>query len=144
MPLSTDEDIARVLRETQNIALVGASARPERPSHRVLKFLLDRGYEVYPVNPGLAEQQLLGRTVYARLADIPAEIDMVDVFRQPAFLPDIVQEAIQARARTIWTQLGVVDADAAAMAEQAGIEVVMDRCPAIELPRLQACSPSRD
>ena len=137
MPLSTDKDIARVLTETHTIALVGASDRPDRPSHRVLKFLLDRGYEAYPVNPKLAGQQLLGRTVYARLSEIPTDIDMIDVFRQPQFLPGIVQEAIEAGANTIWTQLGVVNADAAAAAEQAGIEVVMDRCPAIELPRLQ-------
>lgn len=138
MPLSTDEDIARILNETQTIALVGASARPERPSHKVLKFLVDKGYNVYPVNPGLAGQTLLGLTVYTTLSDIPEDIDMVDVFRQSSFLQGIVREVIEVGAKTIWTQLGVVDAAAASIAEQAGIQVVMDRCPAIELPRLQA------
>lgn len=138
MPLSSDKDIARVLDETRTIALVGASARPERPSHRVMKFLLENGYKVYPVNPGLAGQTLLGRTVYATLSDIPEKIDMVDVFRHPDYLQDIAREVIEIGAKTLWTQLGVVNADAAASAEQAGIQVVMDRCPAIELPRLQA------
>jgi predicted CoA-binding protein len=103
-----------------------------------MRFLLANGYDVYPVNPGLAGQELQGRRVYASLGAIPAAIDMVDVFRQPRYLQGIVAEAIAIGARTLWTQLGVVDSAAAAAAEQAGIQVVQNRCPAIELPRLHA------
>ena len=138
MPLTSDAGIARVLGATRTIALLGASSKSARPSYRVLSFLLDNGYEVFPVNPGLAGQTLQGRTVYSSLADIPAAIDMVDVFRQPRYLADIVRQAIGVEVKTLWTQLGVVDAGAAADAEVAGLEVVMDRCPAIELPRLRA------
>ncbi|MCB1846125.1 MAG: CoA-binding protein [Halieaceae bacterium] len=138
MPLTADRDIARILETTRRIALVGASHKPERPSHRVMQFLLAEGYQVFPVNPGLAGQQLLGCQVYPELAAVPAAIDMVEVFRQSHYLQALVDEAVEVGARTIWTQLGVVDTDAAARAEQAGLEVVMDRCPAIELPRIRA------
>ena len=138
MPLTADRDIARILQTTRRIALVGASHKPERPSHRVMQFLLAEGYQVFPVNPGLAGQQLLGCQVYPDLAAVPDTIDMVDVFRQSHYLQALVDEAVEVGARTIWTQLGVVDTDAAARAEQAGLEVVMDRCPAIELPRIRA------
>ena len=138
MPLTADRDIARILQTTRRIALVGASHKPERPSHRVMQFLLAEGYQVFPVNPGLAGQQLLGCQVYPELAAVPAAIDMVEVFRQSHYLQALVDEAVEVGARTIWTQLGVVDTDAAARAEQAGLEVVMDRCPAIELPRIRA------
>ncbi|MCP5186221.1 MAG: CoA-binding protein [Pseudomonadales bacterium] len=138
MPLTADRDIARILETTRRIALVGASHKPERPSHRVMQFLLAEGYQVFPVNPGLAGQELLGCQVYPELAAVPAAIDMVEVFRQSHYLQALVDEAVEVGARTIWTQLGVVDTDAAARAEQAGLEVVMDRCPAIELPRIRA------
>lgn len=138
MPLTADEAIARILSETRSIALLGASPRLERASYRVLHFLLDHGYDVFPVNPKLAGERLQGRTVHAALSDIPAPIDMVDVFRQPKFLPGIVSESVDIGARFLWTQLGVVDHQAAAAAERAGMEVVMDRCPAIEIPRLRA------
>ena len=138
MPLTQDVEIARILCSTRTIALLGASARSQRPSHRVMQFLLDHGFEVYPVNPGLAGQMLLGRTVYASLADIPESIDMLDVFRNAAYLPQIVDESIASCVKTLWTQLDVVDVAAASKAELAGLDVVMDRCPAIELPRLQA------
>ena len=138
MPLTADRDIARILQTTRRIALVGASHKPERPSHRVMQFLLAEGYQVFPVNPGLAGQELLGCQVYPELAAVPAAIDMVEVFRQSHYLQALVDEAVEVGARTIWTQLGVVDTDAAARAEQAGLEVVMDRCPAIELPRIRA------
>lgn len=127
-----------MLSATRRIALLGASHKPERPSHEVMAFLLASGYQVYPVNPGLAGQQLLGCRVYPTLAAIPVAIDMVDVFRQSQYLPAIVEEAIACGVKTLWTQLGVVDAQAAATAERAGLAVVMDRCPAIELPRLRA------
>jgi predicted CoA-binding protein len=138
MPLTEDSDIAAVLSATRTIALVGASHKPARPSHGVMKFLLANGYEVYPVNPGLAGQQLLGCDVYPDIGAIPAQIDMVDVFRQSRYLQGIVEEASAVGARVLWTQLGVVDTAAAAAAERAGLQVVLDRCPAIELPRLRA------
>ncbi|MEE4145066.1 MAG: CoA-binding protein [Halieaceae bacterium] len=138
MPLTADSDIAGVLRSTRTIALVGASHKPARPSHEVMMFLLANGYEVYPVNPGLAGQQLLGCTVYPDLAAIPVPIDMVDVFRQSRYLQGVVEEASAIGARVLWTQLGVGDAAAAEAAERAGLKVVLDRCPAIELPRLRA------
>ncbi|KAA1191948.1 CoA-binding protein [Pseudohalioglobus sediminis] len=137
MPLTEDRDIARILATTRTIALLGASHKPQRPSHRVMRFLLAQGYQVYPVNPGLAGQELLGCRVYPDLAAIPVKIDMVDVFRQSKFLPQIVSEAVNAGIGVIWTQLGVMHAEAIAAAETAGMSVVADRCPAIELPRLE-------
>ncbi len=138
MPLTSDRDIADLLSTTRSIALIGASAKAERPSHRVLAFLVQAGYQVYPVNPGLAGSEICGRPVFSSLSEIPVLIDMVDVFRQPHYLADIVEQAIEIEAGAIWTQLGVVDEQAARRAEAAGMVVVMDKCPAIELPRLQA------
>nr|WP_202962419.1 CoA-binding protein [Congregibacter litoralis] len=134
----SDTEIARVLGSVKTIALLGASPKAERPSHEVMGFLLAKGYEVYPVNPGLAGSELLGREVYASLGDIPLIVDMVDVFRNASFLPQIVDEVLACGPQTLWTQLGVVDAAAAQRAEAGGVEVVMDRCPAIEWPRLRA------
>ncbi|MEM8660660.1 MAG: CoA-binding protein [Pseudomonadota bacterium] len=142
MPLVSRQDIDRVLSNTQTIALVGASPTTTRPSYRVMRFLLAHGYRVYPVNPSLAGQQLLEQTVYAQLSDIGHPIDMVDVFRQSRYLRAIVDEAVAIGAKTLWTQLGVIDDAAALAAEQAGLEVVMDRCPAIELPKMESASPS--
>ena len=117
---------------------MGASSRPERPSYRVLRFLLEAGYEVYPVNPNHTHELIHGRKVFSALSEVPARIDMVDVFRQSRFLPGVVRETIDAGARFLWTQLGVVHREAGEEAERAGLEVVMDRCPAIEIPRLRA------
>ena len=127
-----------ILRSTKTIALVGASPNTERPSHRVMAFLLRKGYRVFPVNPGQAGKQIHGQTVYARLADIPEPIDMVDVFRASEAVPALVDEilALKARPKVVWTQLAVRDDEAAKKAEEAGVKVVMDRCPAIEYPRL--------
>ncbi|PPQ39295.1 hypothetical protein SAMN06265338_103135 [Rhodoblastus acidophilus] len=127
----TDE-IGAVLREVKTIALVGASARPDRPSHEVMAFLQSRGYRVIPVNPGLAGQTLLGERVFASLGEIDAPIDMVDVFRRPETVAPIAEAAIAVGARVLWLQLGVVNEDAAARARAAGLKVVMDRCPKIE------------
>lgn len=138
MPLTADRDIARVLSSVRRIALLGASANIQRPSHRVMQFLLEQGYEVYPVNPGLAGQTLLGRPVYAAIADIPAVVDMADVFRHARYLDEIVDQVSCAGIKILWTQLDVVDEYALGRAEQLGLEVVMSRCPAIEWPRLQA------
>ena len=136
MPLSTDADIARLLTATRCIALVGASDRPERAANEVMNFLQRAGYRVIPVNPLLAGQVIHGETVRAALADIDEPIDMVDVFRRSEYVAEVVDEAIAVGAKAVWTQLDVVDTIAAARAEAAGLAVVMDRCPKIELRRL--------
>lgn len=130
--------ISGILKDTKTIALLGASPNPERPSNRVMFFLLSKGYQVFPVNPGQAGKQILGQTVYARLADVPQPVDLVDVFRAAEYLDGVVDEAIalDTKPGAIWGQLSVRDDKAAAKAEAAGIKVVMDRCPAIEYPRL--------
>lgn len=130
-----DEEIRGILTQTKRIALVGASAKPERPSYGVMRFLLDQGYDVTPVNPGLAGQEILGRRVVATLEEA-APLEMVDLFRNSAEVGAPVAEAIRLGANTIWMQLGVVNEEAAAAARAAGLAVVMDRCPAIEIPRL--------
>ena len=129
------DPIADILRTTRRIALVGASARPERPSHEVMRFLLRQGFAVTPVNPGLAGQSLLGCTVAADLA-AAAPLDMVDIFRASEHVGPVVDEAIRLGARTVWMQLGVVDEAAAWRARAAGLRVVSDRCPVIEWHRL--------
>ena len=131
----SDTQVARILRTTRRIALVGASARPERPSHGVMRFLLAQGWAVTPVNPGLAGQRLLGQPVVASLAEA-APLDLVDVFRAADRAGEVVDEAIRLGARTVWLQLDVIDHAAAERARRAGLNVVMDRCPAIEAPRL--------
>ncbi|MDG2038826.1 MAG: CoA-binding protein [Luminiphilus sp.] len=137
MRLESDEAIAQLLLQAKRIALVGASAKPERPSHRVMQFLLDEGYEVFPINPGLAGQKLLGQTVYASLAALPTRVDMADIFRDAASLPEVTQEVVDAGIPAIWTQLGVVHSEAERTAVDAGLQVVVNRCPAIEIPRLR-------
>jgi predicted CoA-binding protein len=138
VPLTSDHDIARVLAGSRSIAVLGASDDPARPSHQVMRFLIEEGYEVHPVNPGLAGTQVLGCTVCADLSEITASVDMVDVFRQAQHLPAIVQQVLELGIGTLWTQLGVVHAAALEEAESHGLDVVEDRCPAIELPRLRA------
>lgn len=135
----SDETIRQVLSETRTVALVGASPRGEkRASWRVMRFLQQRGYKVYPVNPDAVGQEIHGEKVYARLRDIAVPIDMVDVFRRPSQVAPVVDDAIAVGAKFIWMQLDVIDEAAAAKAEAAGLTVIMDRCPAIELPRLAA------
>nr|WP_310616899.1 CoA-binding protein [Pantoea cypripedii] len=131
-----DQTIRDVLTHAKRIALVGASDRPDRPSYGVMKFLLDQGYDVVPVSPKLAGQQLLGQTAYATLADIPGNIDMVDVFRNAEAAWGVAQEAIAIGAKILWLQLGVINEQAAVLAQDAGLTVIMDRCPKIEIPRL--------
>ncbi|ERH63130.1 MULTISPECIES: CoA-binding protein [Pantoea] len=131
-----DQTIRDVLTQTQRIALVGASDRTERASYGVMKYLLDQGYDVVPVSPKLAGQQLLGQTVYGTLAEIPGKIDMVDVFRNSEAAWGVAQEAIAIGAKTLWLQLGVINEQAAVLARDAGLTVIMDRCPKIEIPRL--------
>ena len=133
----SDATLRRILTGVRTIALVGASANPNRPSHRVMAFLKSKGFRVIPVNPGLAGQDLMGEAVRARVQDIAEAVDMVDVFRTPDQVPPVVADAIaKGGVRVLWMQLGIRNEEAAAAAEAAGMEVVMDRCPAIEMPRL--------
>ena len=137
MHVESDEAIAQLLLQVKRIALVGASAKPERPSHRVMQFLLDEGYEVLPINPGLARQRLLGQAVYASLADLPTSVDMADIFRDAASLPEVTQDVLATGIPAMWTQLEVVHSEAEQTAIAAGLQLVVDRCPAIEIPRLR-------
>lgn len=131
----SDGAIRALLMNTQRIAVVGASANPSRPSFGVAGFLVDRGFDVTPVNPGLAGQTLHGSTVVASLAEA-GTLDMVDIFRRSEEVGPVVDEAIRLGARSVWMQLGIADPAAAARAREAGIIVVMDRCPLIEWRRL--------
>ncbi|OWO84194.1 hypothetical protein B5C26_03975 [Photorhabdus luminescens] len=132
----SDQKIADILKRVKTIALVGASEKTTRPSYKVMAYLLEQGYQVIPVSPKLAGQTLLGQQVYAQLADISQAVDMVDVFRNAEAAYDIAQEAIDIKANVLWLQLGVINEQAKALAEEAGLDVVMDRCPKIEIPRL--------
>lgn len=136
MPLTRDEDIAELLRYARTFALIGASDRPDRPSYGVMKFLQERGYRVLPVNPQITGEHVLGEFVWRELAQIGVPIDIVDIFRRPDAADEAVEQAIFVGAKAVWMQLGVIDEDAAARAEAAGLKVVMDRCPKIEIPRL--------
>jgi uncharacterized protein len=136
MPLTSDAQIADLLNSVRTIALVGASPKADRPSYRVMGKLLAHGYRVVPVNPGLAGTSIHGQTVVSALSDISGSIDMVDIFRNSEAAGDVVDDAITSGAKAVWMQLGVVNEAAAARAEAAGLKVVMDRCPAIEIPRL--------
>ena len=132
----SDETIAQVLKTSKSIALVGASDNPSRPSYGVMAYLLAQGYQVTPVSPKLAGQTLQGQKVYAALADIPYPVDMVDVFRQADAAWEVAQEAIAIGAKALWLQIGVINEQAAVLAKESGLQVVMDRCPKIEIPRL--------
>ena len=133
-----DAYISGILSSVRTVAVVGASANEVRPSYFVTKYLIDKGFDVYPVNPGQSGKTILGRPVFARLADVPAPIDMVDVFRASEAAQGVVREALtlQPLPKVIWMQLGVRDDAAAALAEASGVQVVMNRCPKIEYGRL--------
>ena len=135
-----DSYIRGILNSVKSIAMVGASERENRPSYFAFKYLLERGYTMIPVNPGQAGETILGRRVYARLADVPEPIDMVDIFRNSRYAPAIVAEALalKPRPQVIWMQLGVRSDEAAALAEANGLKVVMNRCPKIEYGRLSS------
>jgi len=133
----TDDYLRAILTSVRTIAVVGASPRPQRPSHGVMRFLQRHGYRAIPVNPFAAGSEILGERVYTSLADVPEPVDMVDVFRRSEAAGAVVDEAIAVGAKAVWMQLDVRDDAAAARAEAKGIEVVMDRCPAIEIPRLR-------
>ena len=123
-----DIQLRRILREAHTVALVGASANWNRPSHLVMRYLQLKGYRVIPVNPGLAGQTLNGEKVYGSLRDIPDAVDVVDIFRNPAQVPPIVEDAIAIKAKVVWMQLGIRNDEAAARLRAAGITVVQDRC----------------
>ncbi len=135
-----DAYIRGILNTVKSIAMVGASAKQNRPSYFAFKYLLEHGYNTIPVNPGHGGQFLLGRPFYERLADVPEPIDMVDIFRASRYALAVVQEALalKPRPQVIWMQLGVRDDEAAALAEAGGIKVVMNRCPKIEYGRLSS------
>ena len=135
-----DSTIRGILNTVKTIAMVGASAKDNRPSYFAFKYLAERGYNMIPINPGLGGKELLGRKIYARLADVPEPIDMVDIFRAAKYAVPIVEEALtlNPRPRVIWMQLGIRNDEAAALAEQNGMKVVMNRCPKIEYGRLSS------
>lgn len=136
MPLTALNDIAELLASVRTIAMVGASDRPDRPSNGVMKFLQAHGYRVIPVNPTITGEHIHGEYVWRELSQIGEQIDMVDIFRRSDAVGPIVDQAIACGAKTVWMQLGVIDDAAAARAEAAGLKVVMDHCPKIEVMRL--------
>ena len=136
MPLTSDEDIAELLRTTRTIAMIGASDRPHRPSYGVMRCLQRGGYRVIRVNPQITGEHVHGEYVWRELSQIGEPLDMVDIFRRPQAAGEAVDEAIAAGAKSVWLQIGVVNHEAAARAEAAGLKVVMDRCPKIDIPRL--------
>lgn len=135
-----DDGIRDLLNEVRTIAMVGASPKPERPSNEVMRFLQSKGYRVIPINPGLAGQTLNGEPVVASLADVQGPVDMVDIFRASDAAGMVTDEAVRLASekgfKAVWMQLGVRNDEAAARAESAGLKVVMNRCPKIEIPRL--------
>jgi len=134
--LDSDEDIAELLTNARTIAMVGASDRPDRASYGVMKFLQSRGYKVFPVNPTITGERVHGEYVWRELAQIGEPIDIVDIFRNSEAAGDAVDQAIAIGAKAVWMQLGVINAEAAARAEAAGLKVVMNHCPKIEIARL--------
>jgi predicted CoA-binding protein len=136
MPLTSDDEISGLLSEARTIALVGASDNPGRASYGVMKFLQDQGCRVFPVNPRITGEHIHGEFVWRELAQIGEPIDIVDIFRNSADAAAAVDEAIAVGAKAVWMQLGVINNEAAAKAEAAGLRVVMDRCPKIEIARL--------
>lgn len=139
-----DQDIIELLHSTKTIAVVGASANPDRHSHRVMTYLQRSGYRVLPVNPFLAGQEILGETVYASLADVPGPFEMVDVFRRAEAIPEVAEEVLAAKEdkgiRSLWLQLELYNEDVAQRARAAGLTVIMDRCLKVEYGRLIAHS----
>jgi predicted CoA-binding protein len=137
MPLTSDQDIAKLLSETRTIAMIGASDRPDRPSYGVMRILQRHGYRVFPVNPQITGEHVHGEYVWRELSQIGEPIDLVDIFRRSDFAGEAIDAAVAVGAKAVWTQLGVHDDAAIARAEAAGLMAVVDRCPAIEIPRLR-------
>ena len=133
--ITDDKLVDQVLKKTKTIALIGASKKEKRPSNSVMRNLLKRGYQVFPVNPGHEGSEILGQKCFAKLVDIPHQIDMVDVFRQSEALPEIVEEAIRCKVKTLWLQLNISNKRAERKAQLNGIAVISNRCPNIEFRR---------
>ena len=135
-----DSYIRGILNTVKTLAMVGASAKDNRPSYFAFKYLAERGYNMIPINPGLGGKELLGRKIYGRLAEVPEPIDMIDIFRASKYALPVVQEALtlNPKPRVIWMQLGIRNDEAAALAEANGMKVVMNRCPKIEYGRLSS------
>ena len=136
MPLTRDEDIKELLTEARTIAVFGCSDRPDRPSYGVAAFLQRHGYRIIPVNPQITGERVHQEFVWRELSQVGVPIDIVDIFRRPLAAAEAVDQAIAVGAKAVWLQLGIVNEEAAAKAEAAGLKVVMDRCPKIEIPRL--------
>lgn len=134
MTIESDAELKEIFQTSKTIAVVGCSPKPERAGHYVARFLQQQGFRVIPVNPG--HKELIGERCYASLRDIPEKVDMVDCFRRPEEMMPVVEDAIAIGAKVIWMQLGVINEEAAARAEAAGLKVVMDRCPKIDYPNL--------
>jgi predicted CoA-binding protein len=136
MPSYPDSLIKSILRSVKTIAMVGASGNDIRPSYFAMLYLLNKGYKIIPINPGMAGKQILGQTVYASLQDVPAPVDMVDIFREAKYAPAIARETVAQKDRlgvkVLWMQLGVVSQEAERIGREAGLTVIMDRCPKIE------------
>ena len=133
-----DAMVDQILKTTKTIALIGASIKKERPSNSVMRNLLKRGYQVFPVNPGHAGNEILGQKCYSKLSEIPYEVDMVDVFRQSKAVPEIVEQAITSEVKTLWLQLDIRHPKAEERAKKNGIVVISERCPNIEFRRQEA------
>ncbi|MCP4595166.1 CoA-binding protein [Neptuniibacter sp.] len=140
--MTEEQKVIDLLGRVKTVALVGASNKPHRASYRVMQYLLDCGYDVIPVNPRLQGQELLGQQVLASLEEINQPIDMVDIFRNSDDAAGVVDQAIAAEAGAVWMQLGVINIEAAKRAENAGLTVVMDRCPKIDIPQLSIVTPA--
>lgn len=138
MPAYSDEFLGKVLKRTKRVAVVGVSLNPVRPSYYVARYLSLKGYEVVPVNPGHVGEVVFGTKVIGSLADIEGEVDMIDIFRRSEHVTPIVEEALATfpNLKTVWMQIGVINEEAAALAEARGVDVIMDRCPKIEYQRL--------
>lgn len=142
MAFQNSEATIRKVLNSRTIALVGASKKPQRDSHEVMKHLLNAGYKVIPINPGFVGDEILGQKVYGSLKDVPVKVDMVDIFRKSEHAGAVVDEAIRMKAKSVWLQIGVIDEAAAARAQEAGLDVVMDTCPMIQMLKLGIAGPS--
>jgi len=135
-PIESDAGLRDILTRYRRFAVIIASPNPARPGNYVARYLLEHGYEIFPVNPGWAGREIVGRPVVARLRDLPEPVDVVDVFRHPDAVVSIAQDAIAIGAKVLWMQIGAANMDAARIAEAAGLKVVADRCPMAEHERL--------